>query len=84
VLVIGLGVSLAALFATNKGFNDKIAELNNQAAGFNQKAAASELEAADARKETEQLSKNEQALKTRADEAELELARITGPSILFR
>lgn len=72
VLVIGLGMSLAALIGTNEYFNDTIADLNNQ-------AAQSNLDAGNARKDTEQLRKDEQALKTKADEAELELARLTGP-----
>src|SRR6185437_3866263 len=79
VLVIGLAISLAALIATNEEFNSRIADLNNRAAEANAKAAASDLDAASARKETKQLEKETQGLREKADEAELELARLTGP-----
>jgi len=65
VLIGGLGLALAALIRTNGNFNGKIADLNAH-------AAASELDAANARKET-------QALRLKADNAELELARLIGP-----
>lgn len=86
VLVIGLALSLVALFATNEHFNGKIAELNSQAADSNRRAGAAELDASNARKEAAQLQKDTQGLKTEADnakrdmvKAQLDLAKLTGP-----
>jgi hypothetical protein len=79
VLIVGLALSLAALIATNEGFNGKIADLNGQAARSNQLAAAAQLDAANARKDTAQLQSDAATAKREMAQAQLELARFTGP-----
>ncbi len=60
VLVIGLGLSLAALIGTNEHFNGTIADLNAQAADAKERAGV-------ANKAAEQLGKDTEGLKVEAD-----------------